>query len=59
MAQLGATMVGEVAGVEIELNKHINQQTDSARSAIIKGIEYESSINSPCKDDNDTFKTFI
>ncbi|XP_023332049.1 uncharacterized protein LOC111704140 [Eurytemora carolleeae] len=29
MAQLGATMAGEVAGVEIELDKHTNQQTDS------------------------------
>jgi len=35
MAQLGATMAGEVAGVEIELDKHTNQQTDSERSDII------------------------
>ena len=37
MAQLGATMAGEVAEVEIELDKHTNQQTDNDRSDILKG----------------------
>ena len=37
MAQLGATMAGEVAGVEIELDKHRNHQTDRDRSDLIKG----------------------